>query len=130
MSTHHFAPSPKQTDSLWEDLCAARKSVESLGLENTRLRILCRELEIARDERDGYLRDLEDIGRTLGCNHIGDGLARCVRAKQEDAHALRGAIIDHCHRLQSLVAYINDGDKDNAQRVLEEAMGALREATQ
>lgn len=53
--------------------------IMALAADNARLRLLCQQLELARDERDSLLADHEEIGRVLGCNHIGDGLARCVR---------------------------------------------------
>ncbi len=42
------------------------------------LRDLCRRHEADRDRADAYERDLTEIGRILGCNHLADGLVRCV----------------------------------------------------
>ncbi len=53
--------------------------IDQLNLENGQLRNLCLQLEVTHDERDAYRQDLEDIGRMVGCGHVEDGLARCVR---------------------------------------------------
>ncbi len=58
---------------------AQAAEIERLSLESGQLRTLCLRLEVARDERDAYRQDLEDIGRMIGCGHVEDGLARCVR---------------------------------------------------
>jgi hypothetical protein len=59
--------------------------IERLNLEAGQLRSLCLQLEIARDERDAYRADLDEIGRLIGCGHLEDGLARCVRDALEKA---------------------------------------------
>ncbi len=58
---------------------AQAAEIERLSLESGQLRTLCLQLEVDRDERDAYRQDLEEIGRLIGCGHIEDGLARCVR---------------------------------------------------
>lgn len=37
------------------------------------------ELETAEAEREAYRLDLQEIGNIIGCGHISEGLARCVR---------------------------------------------------
>ncbi len=64
---------------------AQAAEIERLNLESGQLRTLCLQLEVARDERDAYLRDLKEIGRLIGCGHVEDGLARCVRDALEKA---------------------------------------------
>ncbi len=34
--------------------------------------------EFDRDRADNYERDLREIGRLIGCDHLDDGLARCI----------------------------------------------------
>ncbi len=58
---------------------AKAKEIERLSLESGQLRTLCLQLEVARDERDAYRQDLEEIGQIISCGHVEDGLARCVR---------------------------------------------------
>ncbi len=64
---------------------AQAKEIERLNLEDGQLRNLCLQLEVARDERDAYRQDLEEIGQIISCGHVEDGLARCVRDALEKA---------------------------------------------
>lgn len=50
--------------------CSLRRAVGAFGG--------CLSICVA-DERDDCLRDLKEIGRMLGCDHVHDGLAPCVR---------------------------------------------------
>lgn len=70
------------------------------------LRELARKHETDRDRADAYELDLTEIGKVLGCNHLDDGLERCVSdvveqrdvllAACEDALATGERDIQHC----------------------------------
>lgn len=61
------------------------REAAALRDENDRLIELVREADFVKDQRDAYLSDLEEIGKIIGCGHIAEGLARCVRERIEEA---------------------------------------------
>lgn len=60
------------------ELIMSRERVSQLQQEVAVLRSSLRELEGYRDQATAYERDLREIGQRIGCDHIEDGLARCI----------------------------------------------------
>ncbi len=52
--------------------------------ENSLLRAMAPSHEVDRERAEAYEKELKEIGRIIGCDHIHDGIARCV------AHLLDG----------------------------------------
>jgi hypothetical protein len=112
-----------------------KEELERLATENGRLRNLCRQLESACDERDEMAADLREIGKAIGCGHIEDGLAHCVR----DVAAERDALRALAGRLRGALRLIHDiaderlrqGDEGDWHTVEAEARAAdlLKETT-
>ncbi len=67
-------------DCLQEQVAYLTENLANADREILRLTALVDDGEVAAQERDAYRRDLEDIGRILGCDHVHDGMARCVRS--------------------------------------------------
>lgn len=92
--------------ALESQLTAAQSRVASLEYENQRLIELVRSYEPDRERLEFYERELDEIGRSLGCDHKDDGYLRCVTSTIEDAQSrvveleqLLGASLDMMNRM-------------------------------
>ena len=73
--------------------CAGRMTYPPIAnWSDVRLKDAIRENLDLVEQRDRYQADLQDIGRMIGCDHIDDGLARCVRETLEPALDLARAV--------------------------------------
>jgi hypothetical protein len=88
-------------ECLADERMEAIARAEAAEMGAARLRNLCLTLEVARDERDAYLRDLEQIGREIGCGHLEDGLSRCVADVVERVERLEAALRAFLGRYQN-----------------------------
>lgn len=61
------------------DIAALCDEVDTLRSEQSLVRDIIRKYELDAERADRYEADLKEIGRMIGCDHIDEGLSRCVR---------------------------------------------------
>lgn len=77
--TSDHDPAERIIDPTLEKMSDQEKKIAALEHENSLLRNLVRESEPDREKAEYCERMLEEIGRSIGCNHIDDRLPSCVR---------------------------------------------------